>query len=62
MAKLFPGNSNDIIQQNKKALCAEGMGEAQAMHLALKHAKKGKAVERAKKGVLAKKKARVEVA
>jgi hypothetical protein len=62
MAKLLPGDSNDIIQQNQKSLCADGMSEAQAMHLALKHAKKGKAVDRAKNGVMAKKRNQVKVA
>ena len=53
MAKLLDGTSDDIIQQNKKCLCDEGMGEAQAWSVALKKANKGKAAERVKKGVTA---------
>lgn len=54
MAKLLDGNGNDIIQQNHKALCDEGMNESQAMHLALKYAKKGKTADRVAKGVVRK--------
>lgn len=54
MAKLFSGSSDDIIKENQRMLCNEGMSEAQATHLALKHAHKDKAVNRSKKGVMAK--------
>lgn len=62
MAKLLKGKSNDIIKQNQTALCSDGMGEAQAWHLALKHANKSsKSVDRAVKGVTAKNKSKVKV-
>jgi hypothetical protein len=61
MAKLLDGNSDDIIKQNQKCLCDEGMGEAQAWSVALKKAKKGKAADRAKKGVTAKPRNKVEI-
>ena len=61
MTKLLDGNSDDIIKQNQKCLCDEGMGEAQAWSIALKKAKKGKATDRAVDGVTAKSKDRVKV-
>lgn len=61
MAKLFPGDHPDIIAQNKKLLTGEGLSDGHATHLALKHAKKGKAVGRAIKGVTAKKKDKVPI-
>ena len=61
MAKLLSGNSDDIIKENQKMLRNEGISEAQSMHLALKHSNKGKAADRAVKGVIKKSKDRVEV-
>jgi hypothetical protein len=54
MAKLLDGSSDDIIKENHRCLCEEGMSEAQAWSVVLKKANKGKAAERAKKGVMAK--------
>lgn len=61
MAKLLPGNSDDIVKQNQKALCGEGMGDAQAWHLALKHAKKATATSKAIKGTMKKKPEGIEI-
>jgi len=61
MAKLFSGKSDDIIKENQRMLCAEGMSESQAMHLSLKHSNKGKTIDRAVKGVTKKSKDKVEV-
>lgn len=61
MAKLLDGHTDDIIQINKKALSGEGMSDSQAMHLALKHANKFKAVKYAKKKMVAKKPNKIQV-
>lgn len=61
MAKLFDGNSDDIIKENHRALCNEGMGEKQAWAVVLKKANKGKAAERAVKKVSAKPKMKVDI-
>jgi hypothetical protein len=61
-AKLLDGDSDDIIRQNQKSLCDCGMNDAQAWSVALKRAKKAKAADRAKKGMMSKpRKNKVEV-
>ena len=61
MAKLLDGTSDDIIKQNHKCLCDEGMDHNQAWSVALKKANKAKAAERAKTGIIAKPKNGVKV-
>lgn len=59
---LLKGSSNDIIRANYKELKDTGKySEAQSWAIAMKTAGKSKSADRAKKGVMAKKKNRVKV-
>lgn len=59
---LIKGSSDEIISLNIKELRNTGkFSESQAVAIALKTANKHKAVDRAKKGVTANKRNRVEV-
>jgi hypothetical protein len=61
MAKLFDGSSDDILKENHRSLCKEGMDEAQAWSVVMKRANKAKAAERAITGVKAKPRVKVKV-
>jgi hypothetical protein len=61
MAKLLDGSSDDIIKENHRCLCNEGMSESQAWSVVLKKANKAKAAERAVQGVKARPREKVKV-
>lgn len=58
---LLEGSSQDIINTNIKQLRNDGFNEKQSVAIALKKAGKAKAADRAKKGVMAKKRNKVAV-
>lgn len=60
--KLLAGKTDDIIKSNQQTLCEGGMSEAQAWHLAMKKANKStKTLDKAVKGVVAKKRNNMEI-